>query len=64
MAESGYIVEFQSIGALVRVTAIDPVSGREVVIQGPASAGQQALARAAVKKLEYMLQQKHGDGSH
>lgn len=63
MADSGYIIEFQSVGSIVKVTAIDPVSGREAVIQGPATAGQHALGQAAVKKLEFLLRQKHGGDS-
>ncbi len=55
MADQGYYVEFQQLGSLVRVTAIDPASGREAVIQGPASAGEAALGRLAVQKLEYLL---------
>lgn len=64
MADSSYLIEFQRIGHLVKVTAIDPVTGMEVVIQGPASAGEQALSQLAVKKLEYVLRQKHGGDSH
>ena len=48
-------LEFHSIGAFVRVTAIDPVSGVEVVLQGPASAGEKALGDAAIRKLQYVL---------
>lgn len=55
MADREFLLEFQQVGPLVRVTAIDPVSRREAVIQGPASAGEQALGRLAVRKLEYLL---------
>jgi len=58
---TNYLIEFQSIGTLVRVTALDPQTGLEAVIQGPASAGQQALGRLAVQKLEYVLRKKHGE---
>lgn len=49
-----YLLEFQQIGALVRVTAIDPRTGVEAVIQGPASAGELALKQAAMRKLVYL----------
>lgn len=63
MTDNGYYVEFKRVGSIVKVTAIDSVTGREAVIQGPASAGEHALAQAAVKKLEFLLRQKHGDDS-
>jgi hypothetical protein len=62
MADKGYFLEFQQVGPLVRVTAIDPASGKEAVIQGPASAGETALGRAAIQKLEYLLRKNHADG--
>lgn len=63
MADQGYIVEFQRVGSIIRVTAIDPDSGLEAVIQGPISAGEAALASAAAKKLQYLLQKRqHSSG--
>lgn len=59
MTDDGYFVEYQRIGAIVKVTAIDPVTGTEAVLQGPASAGDHALGQAAVKKLEFLLRKKH-----
>lgn len=55
MGQREYLVEFQRYGGIVKVTAIDTVTGREAVIQGPASAGEHALKLAAVKKLEFLL---------
>jgi hypothetical protein len=60
MADEGYYLEYQQLGALVKVTAIDPVSRLEAVIQGPASAGEAALGRLAVQKLEYLLRRRNG----
>ena len=54
MAPERYL-EFRQIGRLVRVTAIDPATGTEATIQGPASAGQAALGAVAMKKLDYMV---------
>lgn len=57
-AQSGsgeYLIEFVQIGASVKVSAVDPVSGREVSIVGPASATRAQLTRVAVNKLKYVL---------
>jgi hypothetical protein len=48
------ILEFVRIGALIRVSAMEPMSLTEVVIYGPASAGEAALRRAVLRKLEYV----------
>jgi hypothetical protein len=43
--------EFAAIGRSVKVTAIDSVTGLEVSIVGPSSAGKADLERAALQKL-------------
>lgn len=53
-----YLVEFQAIGASVKVSAIDPVTLLEVSIVGPSNASEAALSRVAVRKLEYMLRKR------
>ena len=50
-----YLLEFQRIGNIVKVTACDPVTDIEVVIQGPARATRKELTDLAVRKLEYMI---------
>ncbi len=50
-----YIVEFKPHGRYVRVTAIDPETGMEVVIVGDARESQQVLTRNAINKLEFMM---------
>ncbi len=62
MAETGreIILEFQNIGNSVKVTAIDPLTLVEVSIVGSTSAGEQALARLAARKLEYVLAKRTG----
>lgn len=47
------ILEFTAIGGVVRVSAMDPTTLIEVVIQGPASAGEEALRRSALRKLAW-----------
>jgi hypothetical protein len=49
------ILEFVQIGGLVRVSAMEPESLTEVVIYGPASAGEAALRRTVLCKLDYVL---------
>ena len=53
--EKDVLIEFQPVGNIVRVSAIDPVTNTEVIIQGPASAGKAVLARNALAKLNYVL---------
>jgi hypothetical protein len=55
-----YLVEFTVIGEQVKVTAIDPVSMREVSIVGSARYSKQMLARQAVKKLRYVMAKEAG----
>jgi hypothetical protein len=57
MSNSGpreILFELTQFGKLVRVTAIDPATLQEVTIQGPASAGEAMLRRAAAAKLDYV----------
>jgi phosphoheptose isomerase len=49
------LFEFSAIGNSVKVCAIDPVTMREVSIIGPVTAGEEALKRAALQKLNYVL---------
>lgn len=60
---SGVILEFVRLGPLVRVSAMEPESLTEVVLQGPAAAGEAALRRAALRKLAYVLQRRRPAGA-
>ena len=60
---SGVIIEFVRLGQLVRVSAMDPESLTEVVLQGPAAAGEAALRRAVLRKLAYVLQRRPAAGA-
>jgi len=55
MPEREVLLEYQRIGAAVKVTAVDPETLVEVSIQGPASLPESALERAAISKLRYVL---------
>jgi hypothetical protein len=53
-----YLVEFQTIGNSVKVSAIDPETLVEVSIVGPISATESDLSRLAARKLEYVLKKR------
>lgn len=53
--EERFIVEFIALGKSVKVTAVDPVSIREVSIVGSPRASRQQLAELAIRKLKYVL---------
>jgi hypothetical protein len=52
------LVEFVRQGNVVKATAIDPDTGLEASIVGPANAPQAALADAARRKLEFLKKKK------
>lgn len=52
------IFEYQSVGNVVRVMAMDTASLTEIVIQGPATASEGQLQANAMKRLEYVLRKK------
>ena len=51
-------VEFIRQGNAVKATAIDPDTGLEASVVGPARAPQTALAEAARRKLEFLAKRK------
>jgi hypothetical protein len=51
-------VEFITLGNSVKATAIDPETGQEASIVGPANAPRAVLAENARKKLEYVKAKK------
>ncbi|MBS0472045.1 MAG: hypothetical protein JSR60_13305 [Proteobacteria bacterium] len=58
MAGGEIYVEFLVQGSYVRVTAIDPTTGCEAVIMGPAGASRAALSDAAIRKLKYIVEKR------
>ncbi|MGA9796104.1 MAG: hypothetical protein WBQ17_11295 [Rhizomicrobium sp.] len=54
------LFEFFAQGAVVKVTAIDPATGDEVSIVGPARAPRATLQAAALQKLRYVQQKRGG----
>lgn len=53
--DNDFIIEFIAMGNSVKVTCIDPRTGREVSTIGPANAPKSQLSRAAVNKMQYVL---------
>ena len=54
-------VEFLPVGHQVKVSAIDPKTGVEVSIIGPADATEAELERVAIQKLRYRLKRSAGE---
>jgi hypothetical protein len=54
------LVEFTVRGNFVKVTAIDPATGTEASIVGPASAPQATLKAGVLQKLNYVLKKQNG----
>jgi len=57
------LYEFHQVGSYMRVAAVDPATGTEITIQGPASAGQALLMRQALNRLIYVLRKGQGGAS-
>jgi len=51
-------VEFVILGNSLKATAIDPETGLEASVIGPANAPQSTMAQAARRKLEFMAAKK------
>lgn len=49
------IFEFQPVGGIMRVLAMDVATLTEITIQGPVNAGEAVLKRNALLRLEYTL---------
>ena len=56
------VFEFVRIGHVIRVSALDSSTLQEVTIQGPASAGEAALRRTAMAKLDYVNRKREPRG--
>lgn len=60
--DDGVIFEFITIGAYVKVSAIDPVTGIEASIVGNPASGETALRRTALRKLQFVLEKRRTGG--
>ncbi len=54
-ATTGVYLEFQTVGHIVKVSAIDPATGTEVSTFGPVGAARSALEQLALAKLKRRL---------
>jgi hypothetical protein len=55
------LFEFHQVGAFMKVAALDPESGIEVSIMGPANASEHVLRINALRKLEAALRKRHAE---
>lgn len=62
MAARQVYFEFRRVGAYVKVSAIDALTGTEVSIVGNPAASEALLKRTALQKLEYVLAKQAGTG--
>lgn len=60
--DDGVIFEFISVGAYVKVSAIDPATGIEASIVGNPASGEAALRRTALRKLQFVLEKRRTGG--
>lgn len=58
MKKREVLLEFIPMGTIMKVTAFDTESLTEVSIQGPRTAGEEALKHNALRRLEYVLKKK------
>ena len=57
------LLEFTRVGNAVKVCAVDPKTGTEVVIQGPVTVGEETLRRTAIGKLRYVMRRDRSKAS-
>jgi len=57
-----FLIEFQRVGAFVKVSALDPKTGQEASIVGSPQTSERELTRVAVQKLRYVLAKKATPG--
>ena len=50
------LFEFIPQGNYIKVIAVDPISNTEIVLVGDRRSGKQTLERAAVQKLQYVIE--------
>ena len=60
MSRKEIFVEFVILGNSLKATAIDPDSGLEASVIGPANAPRHTMAEAARNKLNFMAKKKGG----
>ena len=64
VSEREVILEFHQVGNFMKVSAVDPQTLTEVSIVGDPAASEASLKRAAIKKLEFVLERKAKQGGN
>ncbi len=59
---SEVLFEFQRVGKILRVTAIDPKTATEVIMVADPAYGDMAIKRLAARKLAYVIRKKKQQG--
>lgn len=59
MSDSDFIIEFIAMGNSVKVTCVDPRTGKEVSTIGPSNASRSQLSQAAINKMLYVLRKEN-----
>lgn len=59
MREGEVLFEFLRVGNYMKVVAIDPATGTEVSVLGPASGSRELLKRTALGKLRYVIEKSN-----
>ena len=62
-SDQKYLLEFVRIGASVKVSAIDPATGMEASIIGPAHLSEAQLGKNAISKLRYVLAKNNANNN-
>lgn len=62
-ADGEVILEYTFYGASAKVSALDTATLTEIVVQGPVAAGEAALRALALRKLEWVLARRAGQGT-
>jgi hypothetical protein len=57
------LYEFRRVGRYLRVVAIDPVTGTEVIMMGDPKAGTTELKRLAMRKLAYVIDKRRREAA-
>jgi len=57
---AGYIIEFRQVGSLIKVSAVDPATLKEISIVLPAgkNISRDDMCKMAVRRLEYVIKKK------
>lgn len=58
---SEVLFEFRQVGSILRVIALDPKTGIEVIMVADPRYGEEAIKRLAARKLAYVISKKKGN---